>query len=118
MKVSGWKYLAKTQVLMLLLPERGHMLGARAYGAYNVTVSMYRISWAPGGLPSYYEYTPGYLNFTADINGSGKSVPVQNVDDSHAITVKASSCFLYFHIESNVPSGWIYLYVTPYLRNE
>jgi hypothetical protein len=88
------------------------------FGAYNVTVTMYAIHWAPGGVPSYREDTSGYLTFTADISGSGIFVPLQTVDDSQAIMVKASSCYLYFQITSNVPSGWITLRVTPYLRNE
>jgi hypothetical protein len=88
------------------------------YGTYSVNVSLYAITWAPGGLPAYYEYTPDYLNFTAEISGSGIYVPVQDVDDSHAITVKSSTCILCVYINADVASGWINLRVNPYLRNE
>ncbi|MGB9135423.1 MAG: hypothetical protein WCC63_07590, partial [Candidatus Bathyarchaeia archaeon] len=86
-------------------------------GTYSFNVSLYAVQWNPGGLPSYYEYRAGdFLWFSGEISGSSISVPVQLVGDG--ITVKASQCILYFYLESDVPSGWINLRVTPYLRNE
>jgi hypothetical protein len=86
-------------------------------GDYSFNVSLYAVQWNPGGVPSYYEYRAGdFLWFTGEISGSSKSVPVVLVGE--AITVKASQCILYFYVQSDVPSGWINLRVTPYLRNE
>jgi hypothetical protein len=86
-------------------------------GEYNFNVSVYAVQWNPGGLPSYYEYRAGdFLWVSGTISGSSVSASVQPAGE--AITVKSELCVLYFYTEADVPSGWINLRVTPYLRNE
>jgi hypothetical protein len=86
-------------------------------GTYSFNVSVYAIQWNPGGLPSYYEYRAGdFLWVTGDVTGGSVFAPVQLVGEP--ITVKSALCILYFYTEADVPSGWINLCITPYLRNE
>jgi hypothetical protein len=86
-------------------------------GDYTFNVSLYAVQWNPGGLPSYYEYRAGdFLWFSGEIAGSSKAAPVVLVGEP--IIVKSALCVLCFYVEASMPSGWINLRVTPYLRNE
>jgi hypothetical protein len=88
-----------------------------AIGDYSFNVSLYAIQWNPGGLPSYYEFRAiDFLWFYGSVKGSSITAPVVPIHE--IITVKAPQCILYFYTASDLPSGWINLRVTPYLRNE